>query len=85
MARQVLEAKLEYEGAPISLEPKLLYMERKKQDRKEKGSKVTLTALDSLCVRDLVSSSATLSRSGKRGGKNVFSESRERVMLLLEG
>ena len=81
----MLEAKLEYEGAPIGLEPKLLYMERKKQDRKEKGSKVTLTALVSLCVRDLVTSSATLSRSGKRGGNNVFSESRERVMLRLKG
>lgn len=41
----MLKAQLEYEGAPISLEPKLLYTERKKQDRKEKGSKVTLTAL----------------------------------------
>ena len=40
----MLKAKLEYEGAPIGLEPKLLYMERKKQDRKEKGSKVLLTA-----------------------------------------
>ena len=50
MAMQVLKAKLEYEGAPIGLEPKLLYMERKKQDRKEKGSKVTLTAPVLLCV-----------------------------------
>ena len=46
----MLKANLEYEGAPIGLEPKLLYMERKKQDRKEKGSKVTLAALVLLYV-----------------------------------
>jgi hypothetical protein len=36
----VLAQSLEYEGAPLRLEKKVAYLERKREERKKKGKKV---------------------------------------------